>query len=97
MKPEAYIINSSRGELIDEDALIDALQDGRIAGAGLDVYTHEPAVDSRLFSIPNVVLLPHLGSATFEGREASGERVIANIRMWADGHRPPDQVLEGWN
>lgn len=97
MKPEAYIINSSRGELIDEDALIDALQEGRIAGAGLDVYTHEPAVDSRLFSIPNVVLLPHLGSATFEGREASGERVIANIRMWADGHRPPDQVLEGWN
>lgn len=97
MKPEAYIINSSRGELIDEDALIDALQEGRIAGAGLDVYTHEPAVDSRLFSIPNVVLLPHLGSATFEGREASGERVITNIRMWADGHRPPDQVLEGWN
>lgn len=97
MKPEAYIINSSRGELIDEDALIDALQEGRIAGAGLDVYTHEPAVDSRLFTISNVVLLPHLGSATFEGREASGERVIANIRMWADGHRPPDQVLEGWN
>jgi glyoxylate reductase len=96
MKPDAYIINSSRGELIDEDALIAALENGRIAGAGLDVYTHEPAVDSRLFAIPNVVLLPHLGSATFEGREASGERVIANIRMWADGHRPPDQVLEGW-
>jgi glyoxylate reductase len=97
MKPDAYIINSSRGELIDEDALIGALQDGRIGGAGLDVYTHEPAVDSRFFAIPNVVLLPHLGSATFEGREASGERVIANIRMWADGHRPPDQVLEGWS
>lgn len=97
MKPDAYIINSSRGELIDEDALIDALQAGRIAGAGLDVYTHEPAIDSRFFAIPNVVLLPHLGSATFEGREASGERVIANIRMWADGHRPHDQVLDGWN
>lgn len=97
MKPDAYIINSSRGELIDEDALIAALESGRIAGAGLDVYTHEPAVDSRLFAIPNVVLLPHLGSATFEGREASGERVITNIRVWADGHRPPDQVLEGWN
>lgn len=97
MKPDAYIINSSRGELIDEDALIGALQDGRIGGAGLDVYTHEPAVDSRFFSVPNVVLLPHLGSATFEGREASGERVITNIRMWADGHRPPDQVLEGWS
>jgi glyoxylate reductase len=96
MKPNAYVINSSRGELIDEDALIDALQSGRIAGAGLDVYTHEPAVDSRFLSIANAVLLPHLGSATFEGREASGERVITNIRVWADGHRPPDQVLEGW-
>lgn len=96
MKPDAYIINSSRGELIDEEALIAALGSGRIGGAGLDVYTHEPAVDPRLFGIPNVVLLPHLGSATFEGREASGERVITNIRMWADGHRPPDQVLEGW-
>ena len=95
MKPDAYIINSSRGELIDEDALINALQQGRIAGAGLDVYTHEPAVDSRFFGIPNVVLLPHLGSATFEGREASGGRVITNIRVWADGHRPPDQVLDG--
>lgn len=97
MKPDAYLINSSRGELIDEDALIMALQEGRIAGAGLDVYTHEPAVDPRLLAIPNVVLLPHLGSATYEGRGASGERVIANIRIWADGHRPPDQVLEGWN
>lgn len=96
MKPNAYVINSSRGELIDEDALIEALQSGRIAGAGLDVYTHEPAVDSRFLSIANAVLLPHLGSATFEGREASGERVITNIRVWADGHRPPDQVLEGW-
>lgn len=96
MKPNAYVINSSRGELIDEDALIDALETGRIAGAGLDVYKHEPAVNARLFNIANVVLLPHLGSATFEGREASGERVITNIRVWADGHRPPDQVLEGW-
>lgn len=97
MKADAYIVNSSRGELIDEDALIEALQAGRIAGAGLDVYTHEPAIDPRLLTIPNVVLLPHLGSATFEGREASGERVITNIRVWADGHRPPDQVLEGWS
>ncbi|MGB5079099.1 MAG: D-glycerate dehydrogenase [Sphingorhabdus sp.] len=96
MKPEAYLINSSRGELVDEDALIDALQAGRIAGAGLDVYTHEPAVDPRLLALSNVILLPHLGSATFEGREASGERVITNIRVWADGHRPHDQVLEGW-
>lgn len=96
MKPDAYLINSSRGELVDEDALIEALTRGKIGGAGLDVYTHEPAVDSRFLSIPNVVLLPHLGSATVEGREASGEKVIANIRIFADGHRPPDQVLEGW-
>jgi glyoxylate reductase len=96
MKPDAYLINSSRGELVDEDALIEALTRGKIAGAGLDVYTHEPAVDGRFMAIPNVVLLPHLGSATVEGRAASGERVIANIRIFADGHRPPDQVLEGW-
>ncbi len=96
MKRDAYLINSSRGELVDEDALIEALQRGRIAGAGLDVYNHEPAIDPRFLSIPNAVLLPHLGSATYEGREASGEKVIANIRIFSDGHRPPDQVLEGW-
>ena len=96
MKRDGYLINSSRGELVDEDALIEALQRGRIAGAGLDVYNHEPAIDPRFLAIPNVVLLPHLGSATFEGREASGEKVIANIRIFSDGHRPPDQVLEGW-
>ena len=95
MKRNAYLINTSRGELVDENALIEALETGRIGGAGLDVYTHEPAVDGRLLALDNVVLLPHLGSATFEGREASGERVIANIRIWADGHRPPDQVLTG--
>lgn len=81
MKPDAYIINSSRGELIDEVALMDALESGRIAGAGLDVYTHEPAVDPRLFAIPNVVLLPHLGSATIEGRGASGEREIGRAHV----------------
>lgn len=97
MKADAYLINTSRGELVDEDALIKALQEEKIAGAGLDVYAHEPAVDARLLALSNVILLPHLGSATFEGREASGEKVIANIRIWADGHRPPDQVLEGWN
>lgn len=96
MKRDAYLINSSRGELVDDDALIEALTRGRIAGAGLDVYNHEPAIDPRFLSIPNVVLLPHLGSATLEGREASGEKVIANIRIFSDGHRPPDQVLEGW-
>jgi glyoxylate reductase len=95
MKPNAYLINSSRGELIDEDALISALENQKIGGAGLDVYTHEPAVNPRLLALSNVVLIPHLGSATFEGRQASGERVITNIRIWADGHRPPDQVLRG--
>ena len=96
MKPTACVINTARGELIDEDALIRALAEGRLAGAGLDVYTHEPSVNPRLLELPNVVAMPHLGSATVEGREASGERVIANIQFWADGHRPPDQVLEGW-
>jgi glyoxylate reductase len=95
MKPEAYLINTARGDLVDEAALIDALRSGRLGGAGLDVFSNEPAVNPQLLALPNVVLLPHVGSATFEGREASGERVVANIRIWADGHRPPDQVLEG--
>ncbi len=96
IKPDAYLINTARGEIVDEDALIKALQTGAIGGAGLDVYTHEPNVDPRLLALSNVVLLPHMGSATYEGREAMGEKVIANIRAWVDGHRPPDQVLEGW-
>jgi glyoxylate reductase len=96
MRPDAYVINTARGDLIEEEALIAALEAGRIGGAGLDVFAHEPAVDPRLLALPNVVAMPHLGSATIEGREASGEKVIANIRFWADGHRPPDQVLEGW-
>ncbi|MDP3675097.1 MAG: D-glycerate dehydrogenase [Novosphingobium sp.] len=97
MKPDVYLVNTARGDLIDEDALIDALERERIGGAGLDVYAHEPAVDPRLLALSNVSLLPHLGSATFEGREAAGEKIIANIRFWADGHRPPDQVIEGWS
>ena len=96
MKPTAYLINTARGDLIDEEALIAALEAGKLGGAGLDVYAREPTIDPRLLALPNVITLPHLGSATVEGREASGERVIANIRFWADGHRPPDQVLEGW-
>jgi glyoxylate reductase len=96
MKPTAYLVNTARGEIVDEAALINALTHGGIAGAGLDVYNQEPAVDPRLLALSNVVLLPHLGSATVEGREASGERVIANIRAWCDGHRPMDQVIEGW-
>ena len=96
LRPDAYVINTARGDLIDEEALITALSDGRIGGAGLDVFAHEPAIDPRWLSLPNVVALPHMGSATIEGRETAGQRVIANIRFWADGHRPPDQVLEGW-
>jgi glyoxylate reductase len=96
MKTTAFVINTARGDLIDEEALIAALEAGKLGGAGLDVYAREPSIDPRLLALPNVITLPHLGSATIEGREASGERVIANIRYWADGHRPPDQVLEGW-
>jgi glyoxylate reductase len=96
LRPHVYVINASRGGIVDEDALVDALEAGRLAGAGLDVWRHEPAIDPRLLALPNVVMIPHMGSATLEGRIASGEKVIQNIRMWADGHRPPDQVLEGW-
>jgi glyoxylate reductase len=93
MPSHAYLINVARGTLVDEEALVAALGTGGIAGAGLDVFEHEPAVSPRLLKLPNVVLLPHMGSATFEGRQAMGEKVITNIRVFADGHRPPDQVL----
>ncbi|WP_312490904.1 D-glycerate dehydrogenase [Sphingomonas sp.] len=96
MRAHVYLINASRGGIVDEDAMVDALEAGRLAGAGLDVWRHEPRIDPRLLALPNVVMTPHMGSATLEGRVASGEKVIANIRSWADGHRPPDQVLEGW-
>ncbi|CAN5836570.1 D-glycerate dehydrogenase [soil metagenome] len=96
MRPTACIINTARGGIVDEDALIDALENDRLSGAGLDVWKFEPEIDPRLLALPNVMMIPHMGSATYEGRMAMGEKVIANIRMWADGHRPPDQVLEGW-
>ena len=96
MKPGAFLVNTARGDLVDEDALIAALEGGRLAGAGLDVYAREPTVDPRLIALPNVITLPHLGSATREGRAHAGEKIVANIRFWADGHRPPDQVLDGW-
>lgn len=91
----ACLINTARGDLVEQDALVDALESGHLTGAGLDVYPNEPEVDPRLLAHPNVMTLPHIGSATREGRENSGHKVIANIRFWADGHRPPDQVLEG--
>jgi glyoxylate reductase len=93
MKPSAYVVNTSRGEVIDENALTRMLRAGELAGAGLDVFEHEPTVNPRLLGLPNVLLLPHMSSATEEGRIEMGEKVIINIKTFADGHRPPDQVL----
>lgn len=95
MKPSAVIVNTSRGEVIDENALTRMLRTGEIAGAGLDVYEHGTDINPRLRELPNVVLLPHMGSATLEGRIEMGEKVIINIKTFADGHRPPDQVVPG--
>jgi glyoxylate reductase len=93
MKPDAVIVNTSRGEVVDEHALTRMLKAGDIAGAGLDVYEYEDEAGSSLRDLKNVVLLPHMGSATREGREEMGEKVIINIKTFADGHRPPDQVF----
>ena len=93
MKPEAFIVNTARGEVIDEAALADALKTGKLAGAGLDVFEREPAVNPDLVGLPNVILLPHMGSATVEGRNEMGEKVIINIKTFVDGHRPPDRVI----
>ena len=93
MKPSAVIVNTSRGEVIDENALARMLRDGAIAGAGLDVYEKGTKVHPRLREMSNVVLLPHMGSATSESRIEMGEKVIINIKTFQDGHRPPDQVV----
>lgn len=96
MQPTAYLVNTARGDIIDETALVKLLQEGKIAGAGLDVFEHEPSVSPRLLKLAaknKVVLLPHMGSATIEGRIDMGEKVIINIRTFFDGHRPPDRVL----
>ncbi|QYK40796.1 MAG: D-glycerate dehydrogenase [Paracoccaceae bacterium] len=95
LKPSAVVVNTSRGEVIDENALARGLRAGEIAGAGLDVYEHGAQVNPLLRDLPNVVLLPHMGSATLEGRIEMGEKVILNIKTFADGHRPPDQVVPG--
>ncbi len=95
MKATAVIVNTSRGEVIDENALTRALRAGEIAGAGLDVFERGAEVNPRLRALPNVVLLPHMGSATVEGRVEMGEKVIINIKTFADGHRPPDLVVPG--
>lgn len=93
LKPTAVVINTSRGEVIDENALTRMLRAGEIAGAGLDVFEHGHEINPRLRELPNVVLLPHMGSATVEGRAEMGEKVLINIKTFADGHRPPDLVV----
>ena len=96
LRPEALVVNTARGEIIDENALARLIEAGEIGGAGLDVFEHEPAVNPRLVKLAKagkVVLLPHMGSATHEGRLDMGEKVIVNIRTFIDGHRPPDRVL----
>jgi glyoxylate reductase len=93
LQPHAILVNTARGEIVDEEELTRLLETRALAGAGLDVFEHEPAVDPRLRALDNVVLLPHMGSATIEGRIAMGEKVIINIKTFADGHRPPDRVI----
>ncbi|NNL36624.1 MAG: D-glycerate dehydrogenase [Silicimonas sp.] len=93
MKPSAVIVNTSRGEVIDENALTRMLRAGELAGAGLDVFEHGHEINPRLRQLPNVVLLPHMGSATVEGRTEMGEKVLINIKTFDDGHRPPDLVV----
>ena len=93
MKPDAYLINISRGEVIDEVALAEMLREGRLAGAALDVFEHEPAINPKLRALDNVLLLPHMGSATLESRIEMGEKVLINIRTFVDGHHPPDRVI----
>jgi len=93
MRPHALLINTARGEIIDEGAMAAMLESGDLAGAGLDVYEHEPAINPKLLKLSNVVLLPHMSSATIEGRIDMGEKVIVNIRTWLDGHKPPDRVI----
>jgi glyoxylate reductase len=95
LQPHAVIVNTARGEIIDEAALAAGLAAGAIAAAGLDVYEREPAIDGALLGLDNVVLAPHLGSATNEGRVAMGEKVLINIKTFVDGHTPPDRVLGG--
>ena len=98
IRKDAYIVNTARGEVIDEVTLVKMLEDGEIGGAALDVYENEPAVNPKLIRLAKankVVLMPHMGSATIEGRVEMGEKVMINIRTFLDGHRPPDRVLPG--
>jgi glyoxylate reductase len=92
LKPTAYLVNTARGEVIDENELGRLIEAGQIAGAGLDVFENEPAINPKLLSSDRVVALPHMGSATLEGRIDMGEKVIINIKTFLDGHNPPDRV-----
>ena len=93
MPSHAYLVNTARGEIVDEAALAEILKAGGLAGAGLDVYQNEPQIPAVLRELKNVVLLPHIGSATIEGRHAMGDKVIINIQTFLDGHTPPDRVV----
>lgn len=93
MKPTAYLINTARGDVVDNDALIDALKNGTIAGAGLDVFEGEPNLDERFLDIENAVLLPHLGSASTETRVAMGNRVLENLAAFEAGNMPRDKLV----
>ncbi|HXH04043.1 MAG TPA: D-glycerate dehydrogenase, partial [Candidatus Competibacteraceae bacterium] len=93
MKPGAFLINTARGDVVDEQALVQALRSGHLGGAGLDVYEHEPRVAPGLLELDNVVLLPHLGSATTETREAMGMKVVDNVLAFFEGREPPDRVV----
>src|SRR3546814_17046826 len=95
LREEAYIVNTSRGEVVDENALARALEAGEIAGAGLDVFEQEPAINPKLLRLDNVVLLPHMGSATIEGRIAMGEKVIISLTTFVDGHTDRKSAMEG--
>ncbi len=94
LQAHAIVVNTSRGEVIDENALTRMLRGGEIAGAALDVFEHEPAINPKLIELPNVVLLPHMASATIEGRIEMGEKVLINIKTFVDGHKPPDRVID---
>ena len=96
MKRDAILVNTARGEIIDETALVKMLEAGEIMGAGLDVFEHEPAISPRMLKLAKqnrILVMPHMGSATIEGRIEMGEKVIINIRTFMDGHRPPDRVI----
>jgi len=94
LQPHALLINTARGEIIDETAMVKLLSEGKISSAGLDVYEHEPDINAELLTLSKPVLLPHVASATLEGRIAMGERVLVNVKSFIDGHTPPDLIVE---